>query len=808
MILEIELSNFRSISTGKVVLTKGINFIHGLNGAGKSTFLDAIAFALYGSEWARKSGVKIQSFIKLGRAAAKISLTMEGEDGKYVVQRVISQNKTDTHQTYVNLTDGKGSRTVAARDKDVTALIERVLGVDADLFARLLYIRQGEIRDILEANKAGKNRLDAVIKIDALNKLQDSVMKDARRDVERRIDSITGEIKAMERQLETSHSRLEDIRKQKEAINRELNTIEGEIAKLGSELSLIEGEIAKLEEYERRAYALEAQLDQVEEEIETLRVKLGEAEQRGEELRAKRSRLEEVSRRLDELRKEKEKYDSLRKREEELRKRFEEAEELKRKRDAKRRELERIEEELRREEKEVEELRKLVNELEEKEEEADYEAEKANNELRELEEKGARMSAELKHIEMEIELLRTKGGTTCPVCGKPLTDAEASDLTRRISEEADELRSKLKENTAAREEVKDRVRINEKKLREISSEVSKGRGRIENGEMRIKQLSEELQRLGEELRTLESGINELSPDSQEYIRVKNEMDGLRASVDEYYELSEEHRYLASELSKYGTNEEEDIRSRLENDEAKKRTILASLNELKAKLSELANQRAKAEEAKKKLNDANMRKAEASGALALLMDVEEKTVAEVDELNKRLNNTSNELGKLRESLYLLNMLNDSIEKAKPLIRKTFIDFMNEELRESFTSLRHKESYVDIRMDGDYDVYVRRSDGREVSFDALSMGEKNLVALIFRYAMAKVILGHIPLMMMDEPTEHLDSEHRAKVASWLRDISSNIDVMLITSHVDSFENSADNVIRIEAINPSGDTTVVNA
>lgn len=386
---------------------------------------------------------------------------------------------------------------------------------------------------------------------------------------------------------------------------------------------------------------------------------------------------------------------------------------------------------------------------------------------------------------------------------------EADDLMRRISEKADELRSKLKENMTARREAETRAKRNEEELREISREVSEKRGVIENGERRIKRLSEESQRLGEELRAIENRINELSPGVQEYLYVKDEMNRLGASVDEYDRLSEEYRYLASELSKYGTNKEEDIRSRLEDDEVKKRTILASLDELKAKLNELASQRTKAEKIKERLNNANMRRSEARGKLTLLMDAEEKAVAEVDELKKRLNNANNELSKLKGSLYLLNMINNSIESAKPLIRKTFIDFMNEELRESFTSLRHKESYVDIRMDGDYDVYVRRSDGKEIPFDALSMGEKNLVALIFRYAMAKVILGgHIPLMMMDEPTEHLDSEHRAKVASWLRDISSNIDVILITSHIDSFENSADNVIRIEAINPSGDTTVVNA
>ncbi|MFP3195493.1 MAG: SMC family ATPase, partial [Caldivirga sp.] len=102
----------------------------------------------------------------------------------------------------------------------------------------------------------------------------------------------------------------------------------------------------------------------------------------------------------------------------------------------------------------------------------------------------------------------------------------------------------------------------------------------------------------------------------------------------------------------------------------------------------------------------------------------------------------------------------------------------------------------------------SDGRELPVSMLSMGEKNLVALVLRFALSKALLGDIPIMLLDEPTEHLDSEHRRRVSNWLRDLSEVVDTLIVTSHVDAFENTADNVIRVEVINLRGESVAYNA
>jgi len=804
LIREVELSNFRSISNGKVVLTRGINFIHGLNGAGKSTFLDAVAFALYGSEWARKSGVKLQSFVKLGRGMAKVRVTLAGEDDQYTVQRVIAGDKLDAHQTYI--IDGDGHK-VAARDKEVTAFIEKMLGIDADLFTRLLYIRQGEIRAILDNDKSGRNRLDSVIKIDALTKLQDSVIKEIRRSIEKDVAALDGQAKELSRQLSVTSTRLKEMEERITRINGELMEKEKEGKELEAKLSELEGEARGLEEKEKEAYTLRIQLSQLMDKEKSLKAKLSRLENELRSVVEERKRIEELRKRLDALRPKAERYGELRKREEELRKDHEELGKLEKEAAIKDDQLMDIEYELEQEKSEAEELRGEIKELEEKEKERRETMEGARSQLRETENNRAAIEVELKHVETEIELLR-RGGSTCPLCGRSLTITEAEELLRKREDKANELRNRLREKTREIEETQRRLRDAEEALNRLRSELSRKRGRLEDLEGRINQEVNKLNQVRGELEDIRNRIERLKPRGEEYEKIEEEIRGIRGEAEEYEKIEEEYRKRMEQLSGHTENEAAMLREQLIEVQREGENITARLQVLEPMLVKAGETKKKLEETKKKLEEVRAMGAELRGALTQLINETEKTRQEESNIRNRLEEARRRLGGLQSSLSTLNMLGDAVEAAKPLIRKAFIDAMNEELREAFTALRHKEAYVDIRMDGDYDIYVKRGDGKEIPLEALSMGEKNLVALIFRYAMAKVILGRIPIIMLDEPTEHLDAEHRAKVAAWLRDISSSIDVVLITSHIDSFENSADNVVRIEAINQMGDTEAANA
>ena len=50
MLIKLRTKNFKKLGTVDIPLDAGLNLIQGANGAGKSTFLTAIAYAFYGSD--------------------------------------------------------------------------------------------------------------------------------------------------------------------------------------------------------------------------------------------------------------------------------------------------------------------------------------------------------------------------------------------------------------------------------------------------------------------------------------------------------------------------------------------------------------------------------------------------------------------------------------------------------------------------------------------------------------------------------------------------------------------------------------
>jgi len=65
---------------------------------------------------------------------------------------------------------------------------------------------------------------------------------------------------------------------------------------------------------------------------------------------------------------------------------------------------------------------------------------------------------------------------------------------------------------------------------------------------------------------------------------------------------------------------------------------------------------------------------------------------------------------------------------------------------------------------------------------------------RVALARALLGQAPFMMFDEPTEHLDEEHRRKIVELVRGLTSIVPTIIVTSHLGEFEEVADVVIQL--------------
>ena len=87
MINSIELSNFIAHSETKIDLEAGVTVFVGQNGAGKSSIIDAITFALFG-EHTRKSN---KSLIRRGASQTYVKVKFTSKNKTYEATRKIGR---------------------------------------------------------------------------------------------------------------------------------------------------------------------------------------------------------------------------------------------------------------------------------------------------------------------------------------------------------------------------------------------------------------------------------------------------------------------------------------------------------------------------------------------------------------------------------------------------------------------------------------------------------------------------------------------------------------------------------------------
>jgi exonuclease SbcC len=134
--------------------------ITGPTGAGKTSLLDAIAFALYG-EVPRLGGSQgTKDLITLGQALARVTLEFSvGDKGRFRVVRRLARRGPQT----AVLERWEGGAWVPAVDqggvRPVNAALIEVVGLDFDSFCRAVVLPQGEFHEFLRGDAAERRKV-------------------------------------------------------------------------------------------------------------------------------------------------------------------------------------------------------------------------------------------------------------------------------------------------------------------------------------------------------------------------------------------------------------------------------------------------------------------------------------------------------------------------------------------------------------------------------------------------------------------------------------------------------------------------
>ncbi|HEX5615862.1 MAG TPA: SMC family ATPase [Acidimicrobiia bacterium] len=145
----------------------GVDFfaLVGPTGAGKSTVIDAICFALYGSIPRYADNRAVAPAISLGALEARVGLHFLVDDAEYVITRVVQRGAkggASTRESRLErILPGGGTESLAASAKEVNGAVARLLGLPFEHFTKCVVLPQGEFAEFLHAKPAERQDLVA-----------------------------------------------------------------------------------------------------------------------------------------------------------------------------------------------------------------------------------------------------------------------------------------------------------------------------------------------------------------------------------------------------------------------------------------------------------------------------------------------------------------------------------------------------------------------------------------------------------------------------------------------------------------------
>lgn len=238
--------------------------IAGPTGAGKSSILDAMLYALFG-EVPRIGKHGVSEFISQGRDRMSVALDFRVRNREYRVTRASKQTKTSvkTDATLAELTVA-GERSLASQVKQVNEEVVRLLGLGYDEFIQTVVLPQGEFAKFLKAKPSDQRSiLQHLLRHDVFTRMRD-LAEERRKKLEVELSGLDGKLSglahATDAALATNESALAEARtRQADAAKsrddadllaqdaRVRRTLTEEVERLRAQRSVLKKDAAKVE---------------------------------------------------------------------------------------------------------------------------------------------------------------------------------------------------------------------------------------------------------------------------------------------------------------------------------------------------------------------------------------------------------------------------------------------------------------------------------------------------------------------------------------------------------------------------------
>jgi len=255
MITSIELGDFLSHSDTKLEFENGVTVFVGDNGAGKSSIIDAITFALFGQH-TRKSN---KSLIKRGSNQGFTKIGFSINDKQYQAVRKIDSKGSLSAKFSEIIGDDRIELAAGERKQfgeSMTHEIEKTIGLDFEKLKIASIVQQGELNAIINAKpKEFKELLNAIIginKLDVASESMKTVNKEFRQNIREKVGYDDTHIEILSKELERYQKEIEDAKPQKDQLKTKQDNLKTEVDELRKKVEIDTPKIDKIDQLELR----------------------------------------------------------------------------------------------------------------------------------------------------------------------------------------------------------------------------------------------------------------------------------------------------------------------------------------------------------------------------------------------------------------------------------------------------------------------------------------------------------------------------------------------------------------------------
>lgn len=760
MLKRIKLQNWKVHKQSEFEFQPGTNVIIGSMGAGKSSILQAMSYAIFGTFSELKSKeIKVSDLPTRGfEGISEINLSLQPSNTEYQIVRTIKNGATFE----ATIRDSTGQLLAGTNSMQVTDFIVEKLGLDEDVFLRTAYARQNDIDLFLRLSPGErKSKLDELMGLHKFEIARKNTVRLANQIAAKRdarasfvgnfdFDKSKAEITSMTNEIF-------DLKQEKESLGLKIAEAEKKKAELNLRTRTLRIQFDNYNRLVERRELYRKQLDDLsqkvssepEESLESVKLRLSEIILRIDEIRrAKQHSREDLERGRNMSLDIEKSYGALEEKNTEITQALKEIDESK---------------------SEMEKLAKFGDLI------------KLESKLTELEklitaslENKNQMAGEIGVLNGHLAELEGVDGV-CPVCSTRLEQMTKDVLIQERRGKIAELKESIS-NLEYKVEEHKAEKLNTHKVYELHKLL---RQQIEK-ESELRRRERDIIIKISELRGKRAGLTE------SFSQVSTRAENLDKEIEN---LETERRRLAD---KKQVLELRSQKHKLARDLEAVEKAIAGITVNEKSIDSIESQYRQAIAEYEKV-------ASRQKSLDYVIEEKEKRLSDLQDRQTQFQDIEKEVEHLGAKVDFLYQFKNALLAAQESLRRELITAVNEVIASIWASIYPYDKWTAARLEvteSDYVLQLREYEGDWLNVAGYaSGGERIMAALALRIAFTKVLIPQLNILILDEPTHNMDDTAIATFVEVLQnDLSSFLDQIFIITHNEKLAEAGNNVIRL--------------